>query len=142
MNKTRQKELSRWLKTQSIISRRWLGLSRFLGLVSGLLIVAQAWILARMLQHMIMENIPREALLLLFVILILIFVLRAWVIWLREKVGFYAGLHIRQEIRRKVLDRVHEAGPASIQGKPVGSWATLVLEQIEDMHDYYARYLP
>lgn len=142
MNKTRQKELSRWLKTQSIISRRWLGLSRFLGLVSGLLIVAQAWILARMLQHMIMENIPREALLLLFVILILIFVLRAWVVWLREKVGFYAGLHIRQEIRRKVLDRVHEAGPASIQGKPVGSWATLVLEQIEDMHDYYARYLP
>lgn len=142
MNKTRQKELSRWLKTQSIISRRWLGLSRFLGLVSGLLIVAQAWVLARMLQHMIMENIPREALLLLFVILILIFVLRAWVVWLREKVGFYAGLHIRQEIRRKVLDRVHEAGPASIQGKPVGSWATLVLEQIEDMHDYYARYLP
>ena len=142
MNKTRQKELSRWLKTQSIISRRWLGLSRFLGLVSGLLIIAQAWILARMLQHMIMENIPREALLLLFVILILIFVLRAWVVWLREKVGFYAGLHIRQEIRRKVLDRVHEAGPASIQGKPVGSWATLVLEQIEDMHDYYARYLP
>ncbi|WP_310606674.1 heme ABC transporter permease/ATP-binding protein CydD [Buttiauxella brennerae] len=142
MNKTRQQELSRWLKTQSVLSRRWLGLSRFLGLVSGLLIVAQAWILARMLQHMIMENIPREALLMLFIILILIFVLRAWVVWLREKVGFYAGLHIRQEIRRKVLDRVHEAGPAWIQGKPVGSWATLVLEQIEDMHDYYARYLP
>ncbi|MGB7800333.1 heme ABC transporter permease/ATP-binding protein CydD [Buttiauxella sp.] len=142
MNKTRQQELSRWLKKQSIISRRWLGLSRVLGLVSGLLIVAQAWLLARMLQHMIMDNIPREALLLLFVILILIFVLRAWVVWLREKVGFYAGLHIRQEIRRKVLDRVHEAGPARIQGKPVGSWATLVLEQIEDMHDYYARYLP
>lgn len=142
MNKTRQQELSRWLKKQSIISRRWLGLSRFLGLVSGLLIVAQAWLLARMLQHMIMENIPREALLLLFVILILIFVLRAWVVWLREKVGFYAGLHIRQEIRRQVLDRVHQAGPAWIHGKPVGSWATLVLEQIEDMHDYYARYLP
>ena len=88
MNKTRQQELSRWLKTQSIISRRWLGLSRFLGLVSGLLIVAQAWILARMLQHMIMENIPREALLLLFVILILIFVFRAWGVWLREKGGF------------------------------------------------------
>lgn len=142
MNKTRQQELSRWLKQQSIISRRWLGLSRVLGLVSGLLIVAQAWLLARMLQHMIMDNIPREALLLLFIILILIFVLRAWVVWLREKVGFYAGVHIRQEIRRKVLDRVHQAGPAWIQGKPVGSWATLVLEQIEDMHDYYARYLP
>ncbi|XPE66393.1 ABC transporter transmembrane domain-containing protein [Shigella flexneri] len=26
--------------------------------------------------------------------------------------------------------------------KPAGSWATLVLQQIDDMHDYYARYLP
>lgn len=142
MNKTRQQELNLWLKQQSIISRRWLGLSRILGLVSGLLIVAQAWILARLLDHMIMENIPREALLLPFILLILIFVLRAWIVWLREKVGFHAGLHIRQEIRRKVLARLHQAGPAWIQGKPVGSWATLVIEQIEDMHDYYARYLP
>lgn len=142
MNKTRQQELNRWLKQQSILSRRWLGLSRILGLVSGLLIVAQAWILARLLDHMIMENIPREALLLPFILLVLIFILRAWVVWLREKVGFHAGLYIRQEIRRKVLTRLHQAGPAWIQGKPVGSWATLVVEQIEDMHDYYARYLP
>lgn len=28
------------------------------------------------------------------------------------------------------------------RGKPAGSWATLILEQIDDMHDYYARYLP
>jgi ATP-binding cassette subfamily C protein CydD len=34
------------------------------------------------------------------------------------------------------------SGPAWIQGKPAGSWATLILEQIDDMHDYYARYLP
>lgn len=142
MNKIRQQELNRWLKQQSALARRWLGLSRFLGLVSGLLIVAQAWVLARLLDHMIMENIPREALLLPFTLLVLIFILRAWIVWLREKVGFHAGQHIRHEIRRKVLDRLHEAGPAWIQGKPVGSWATLVLEQIEDMHDYYARYLP
>ncbi|WP_261772992.1 ABC transporter transmembrane domain-containing protein, partial [Salmonella enterica] len=72
----------------------------------------------------------------------LVFVLRAWVVWLRERVGFHAGQHIRFEIRRQVLDRLQQAGPAWIQGKPAGSWATLVLEQIDDMHDYYARYLP
>ncbi|WP_058913078.1 heme ABC transporter permease/ATP-binding protein CydD [Entomohabitans teleogrylli] len=142
MNKTRQQELSRWLKQQSVISRRWLNLSRLLGLISGLLIIAQAWLLARLLHHMIMENIPVEALLLPFVLLLLTIVLRTWIVWLREKVGFHAGLHIRQEIRRQVLDRLHQAGPAWIQNKPAGSWATLVLEQIEDMHDFYARYLP
>lgn len=142
MNKTRQQELTRWLKQQSVISRRFLMTSRILGLVSGVLIVAQAWILARILNHMIMENIPREALLLPFVLLVLVFILRAWVVWLRERVGFHAGQHIRYEIRRMVLDRLQQAGPAWIQGKPAGSWATLILEQIDDMHDYYARYLP
>ena len=142
MNKTRQQELTRWLKAQSALSRRWLMLSRLLGLISGLLIVAQAWILARLLNHLIMDGIPREAMLLLFALLVLVFILRAWVVWIREKVGYHAGLKIRYAIRRQVLDRLQQAGPAWIQGKPAGSWATLILEQIDDMHDYYARYLP
>ena len=142
MNKSRQQELTRWLKQQSVLSRRWLMISRLLGFVSGVLIIGQAWILARILQHMIMENIPREALLMPFIQLVLVFILRAWVVWLRERVGFHAGQHIRFEIRRQVLDRLQQAGPAWIQGKPAGSWATLILEQIDDMHDYYARYLP
>ena len=142
MNKTRQQELTRWLKEKSIISSRWLMISRLLGVVSGLLIVAQAWFLARILHRMIMENIPATALLLPFTLLALVLILRAWVVWLRERVGFHAGQHIRYEIRRQVLDRLQQAGPAWIQGKPAGSWATLILEQIDDMHDYYARYLP
>ena len=142
MNKSRQQELTRWLKQQSVLSRRWLMLSRLLGFASGVLIIAQAWLLARILHHMIMESIPREALLMPFIQLVLVFVLRAWVVWLRERVGFHAGQQIRFEIRRQVLDRLQQAGPAWIQGKPAGSWATLILEQIDDMHDYYARYLP
>lgn len=142
MNKSRQQELTRWLKQQSVVSRRWLMISRLLGFASGVLIIAQAWFMARILHHMIMENIPREALLMPFIQLVLIFILRAWVVWLRERVGFHAGQQIRFEIRRQVLDRLQQAGPAWIQGKPAGSWATLILEQIDDMHDYYARYLP
>ena len=52
MNKTRQQELTRWLKEQSILSRRWLMISRALGVISGLLIVGQAWVLARILHRM------------------------------------------------------------------------------------------
>ncbi len=42
MNKSRQKELTRWLKQQSVISQRWLNISRLLGFVSGILIIARA----------------------------------------------------------------------------------------------------
>ncbi|TGE11290.1 hypothetical protein C9F07_06275, partial [Salmonella enterica subsp. enterica serovar Poona] len=61
MNKTRQKELTRWLKQQSVISQRWLNISRLLGFMSGVLIVAQGWIIARILQQMIMQDSPRDA---------------------------------------------------------------------------------
>ncbi len=39
MNKSRQKELTRWLKQQSVISQRWLNISRLLGFVSGIVFI-------------------------------------------------------------------------------------------------------
>ncbi|WP_431296193.1 heme ABC transporter permease/ATP-binding protein CydD [Rahnella sp. PAMC 25559] len=142
MNKTRQQELIRWLKKQSSRAKGWIRLSMMLGLLSGLLILAQAWLMAGLLHNLIIQHTPREDLLQSFLLMALTFVLRAVVSWLREQVGFICGRVIRQEMRKLVLDRLEKLGPAWIQGKPAGSWATIILEQIEDMQDYYARYLP
>lgn len=142
MNKTRQQELIRWLKQQSSRAKGWIRLSMMLGLLSGLLILAQAWLMAGLLHSLIIQHTPREALLQSFLLMALTFVLRAVVTWLREQVGFICGRVIRQEMRKLVLDRLEKLGPAWIQGKPAGSWASIILEQIEDMQDYYARYLP
>lgn len=142
MNKTRQQELIRWLKQQSSRAKGWIRLSMMLGLLSGLLILAQAWLMAGLLHSLIIQHTPCEALLQSFLLMALTFVLRAVVTWLREQVGFICGRVIRQEMRKLVLDRLEKLGPAWIQGKPAGSWASIILEQIEDMQDYYARYLP
>ncbi|MBP2170597.1 ATP-binding cassette subfamily C protein CydD [Erwinia toletana] len=142
MNKTRQQQLTQWLKQQSVHARRWLRLSFLLGLASALLIIAQAWLLASLLHDLIALQLPRNALIADFLLLLGCFVARALISWLRERVGFYCGQAIRHTLRKTVLDRLDALGPAWIQGKPAGSWATLLLEQIEDMQDYYARYLP
>ncbi|MBU9847116.1 heme ABC transporter permease/ATP-binding protein CydD [Rahnella ecdela] len=142
MNKTRQQELTRWLKQQSSRAKGWIRLSMMLGLLSGLLILAQAWLMAGLLHSLIIEHTSRDALLQSFLLMALTFVLRAVVTWLREQVGFICGRVIRQEMRKLVLDRLEKLGPAWIQGKPAGSWASIILEQIEDMQDYYSRYLP
>jgi len=142
MNKTRQQELTRWLKQQSSRAKGWIRLSMMLGLLSGLLILAQAWLMAGLLHSLIIDHTPRDALLQSFLLMALTFVLRAVVTWLREQVGFICGRVIRQEMRKLVLDRLEKLGPAWIQGKPAGSWASIILEQIEDMQDYYSRYLP
>lgn len=142
MNKTRQQQLTRWLKSQSVHGHRWLRISSLLGTLSALLILAQAWFLASLLQALIIDHLPRETLGVDFILLLACFAARALLAWLREKAGFKAGQAIRLALRQRVLDRLTDLGPAWIQGKPAGSWATLLLEQIEEMQDYYARYLP
>lgn len=142
MDKNRQHILVRWLRSQSHRVNRWLRLSMLLGLLNALIIVAQAWALAALLQALIMENIPRASLTGHFVVLATLFALRAGVNYVRERVCFIAGSVLRRQIRAQVLDRLERLGPAWIRGKPAGSWSSMLLEQIEDIHDYYARYLP
>ncbi|UYA60021.1 Efflux ABC transporter (glutathione/L-cysteine), CydD subunit [Pectobacterium sp. F1-1] len=142
MKKTRQQELTAWLKQQSKLAQRWLRISLLLGFLSGALIIAQAWLLATLLHALIIEHAPRESLLSPFFLLIATFILRALNSMLRERVGFLCGQAVRQQIRKLVLDRLQQLGPAWVQGKPAGSWATMILEQVDDMQDYYARYLP
>ncbi|MFJ5398281.1 cysteine/glutathione ABC transporter permease/ATP-binding protein CydD [Pectobacterium sp. CHL-2024] len=142
MKKTRQQELTAWLKQQSKLAQRWLRISLLLGFLSGALIVAQAWLLATLLHALIIEHAMRESLLSPFLLLIATFILRALNSVLRERVGFLCGQAVRQQIRKLVLDRLQQLGPAWVQGKPAGSWATMILEQVDDMQDYYARYLP
>ncbi|KEY57741.1 cysteine/glutathione ABC transporter permease/ATP-binding protein CydD [Serratia sp. DD3] len=142
MKKTRQQQLTRWLKTQSTLARRWLRISMLLGLANGILIVAQAWLLASLLHALIITHQPRSELVSSFIWLAATFALRAVLSGLRERVGFICGQVIRQRMRAQVLDKLQQLGPAWIQGKPAGSWASIIIEQIEDMQDYYARYLP
>ncbi|PVZ86221.1 cysteine/glutathione ABC transporter permease/ATP-binding protein CydD [Serratia sp. S1B] len=142
MKKTRQQQLTRWLKTQSTLARRWLRISMLLGLANGILIVAQAWLLASLLHALIITHQPRGELVSSFIWLAATFVMRAVLSGLRERVGFICGQVIRQRMRAQVLDKLQQLGPAWIQGKPAGSWASIIIEQIEDMQDYYARYLP
>lgn len=142
MNKNRQRELTQWLKQRSQLAKRWLRLSMVLGVMTGLLIITQAWILAWLLNALIIEQAARAQLISHFALLIGTILLRALISALREKIGFRCGQEVRKQIRQMVLDRLQLLGPAWIQGKPIGQWATMILEQIEDMQDFYARYLP
>lgn len=142
MNKSRQHELLRWLRQQRHHGARSLRLASLAGFAAALILIAQAWLLASLLQKLLVEQQSRAELVSDFLLLLLCFALRAALHYGREMAGFRAGVAIRRALRQQVLDRLNALGPAWIQGKPAGSWATLLLEQIEEMQEYYARYLP
>lgn len=137
-----EKQLIHWLKQQNSTVQKWRRLLMVLGTVNGLVMIIQAWLLATILHSLIMEQTNRESLTLYFFGVIATTVIRAALAWAREKVGFLCGATIRKNIRKLVLDKLEALGPIWIQNKPAGSWASMILEQIEDMQDFYARYLP
>ena len=142
MDKQLQRDLTKWLKSQSKLAKHWMMFSIGLGFISGLLLIGQAALLANILHQLIMEHTDKYQLVNQFVGLIVIIGLRALCSWGREVCGYRCGEQIRLHIRQLILNRLQNLGPAYIKGKPAGVWASLVLEQVEEMQDFFARYLP
>ena len=142
MNKLRQKYLQKWLRAQQEPIKKLMRANIVLATLSALILVAQTYFLATLLDKLIMQNVPRDELIPYFLGLIIGFGMRAIILWAREKIGFRSGQLLRNHIRQKILDKIHLVGPATINQKPAGSWASIMLEQVENLHNFYARFLP
>lgn len=142
MNKSVEKQLSIWLKQQKSACGKALRLSIFLGIANGLALVCQAYYIAFILHGVIIEQRAISSFSHQLLALAGLIVLRAIFVFAREKMSFEAGRNLRMHMRQAVLNKLETLGPVFIQGKPVGSWATIVFEQIENLQDFYSRYLP
>lgn len=142
MNKLRQKYLQKWLRAQQEPIKKLMRVNIVLATLSSFILVAQTYFLATLLDKLIMQNVPRNELIPYFLGLIIGFGMRAIILWVREKIGFRSGQLLRNHIRQKILDKIHLVGPATINQKPAGSWASIMLEQVENLHNFYARFLP
>lgn len=142
MNKVRQKYLQQWLRAQQKPIKKLMRANIALATLSAFILVVQTYFLATLLDKLIMQNVPRDELIPYFLGLIIGFGMRAIILWVREKIGFRSGQLLRNHIRQKILDKIHLVGPATINQKPAGSWASIMLEQVENLHNFYARFLP
>ncbi|WP_373818048.1 cysteine/glutathione ABC transporter permease/ATP-binding protein CydD [Glaesserella sp.] len=142
MEKQRQKHLQKWLRQQQKIIKKWLYLNVLFGSLSAVLMVSQMWLLATVLHQMIIEHRSPTAFIEQLILLLACFVGRAILLWLRERCGFKAGQTLRLHLREALINKLSKVGPMTIQQRPAGSWATIMLEQVENIHNFYARYLP
>ncbi|MCU8058865.1 MULTISPECIES: heme ABC transporter permease/ATP-binding protein CydD [unclassified Shewanella] len=156
MDKSLEKSLLVWLKAQKKACGLFLKLSLWLGMISAVAMVAQAYIIATILDGVIIgqvipltdnaqtisSSVNIDTYTPHFIALIALMLLRALLAYGRERASFEAGKRLRGHIRAAVMDKLTKLGPAFIKGKPAGSWASIVLEQVEDLQDFYARYLP
>ena len=136
------REQARWLGAQARTARAPLALAAAAPLVGGILLVLQAWLLARVLDAAVAGQAPRADLAGAIGAIVALILVRAGLAWLGEKAGARAAEHIKQGVRLALFDRLLARGPAWSRGRVSGELASAVVDQVEALDGFFARYLP
>ena len=137
-----EKAAKQWLRDLATLSRPWASLAVLAGLLQGLAIVAQCGLLAYLLNALIMQQASLTDLSLPWLALPLAFALRALASWSRDEAGSRASAQVRTCLREQLLDRVHALGPAWRATQAGGALVSKLLEQVDALDGYLARYRP
>lgn len=132
----------RWLREQSRRGGMWSRVAVAAGLVQALAVVGQAAALAYLLHDLvILSGSPWTHPASLWLLAGSI-ALRALAGIVREEAGQRASARIRQHLRTDLLDHLYQLGPAWRDTRQAGSLAAVLLEQIEALEGFFARYRP
>lgn len=118
MKSTHEKQLTTWLRQQKKACGFYLYLTVIFGVLTGICLVGQAYLIARVLHGIIILDMPREEFTYAFGTLLGLIPLRAGFVFARERFAFEAGMLLRREIRRAVLDKIGQLGPAFVGANP------------------------
>lgn len=140
--KSTNKESLRWLFKRAKTARLWVILAVGLGLTSGILLIAQARLLANIVHGAFMDNLQRNVLWPYFVGLFGVVMVRAVLGWGREVAGFHAGAKVREEVRMSLMEHIFTLGPGFTSRQRTGALASTAMEHVEGLNDFYAFYLP
>ena len=136
------REQARWLGAQARRVRAPLALAAAAPLAGGVLLVVQAWLLARVLDAAVAAQAPRAELAGAIGAIALLMLARAGLGWLGELAGAQAAERIKQAVRLALFDRLLARGPAWSRGRVSGELASAIVDQVEALDGFFSRYLP
>lgn len=113
-----------------------------IGTAAALLVVAQAFLVARVVVAGFQAGADLAQVGADLVLVAAIAVGRAALAWAGESVGHRAAADATSQLRLQVVRRVLEDGPAGGAGRDPGQLATLVTRGSAALDDYFSRYLP
>jgi len=113
-----------------------------LGLAAGVLVIAQAALLAWIIDHAIFHAADLPALAPAIAALVGLFVVRAALSWAGEVVGFEAAARVKSALRQRLTVHLLALGPVHAVQEQSGDLATTLLDGVEALEPYIARYLP
>lgn len=122
--------------------RFFLALSVGLGLGTGLLAILQAGYLARVVNRVFLEGQSLSGVQPLLWPLLGVIIFRAGLTWLSEVAAHRAATQIKHALRQRLLAHLLALGPVYTGGERTGELVNVMVEGIEALDAYFARYLP
>jgi thiol reductant ABC exporter CydD subunit len=111
------------------------------GLVTALLVVVQATLLARIVARAFdgaaLRNVARD-----LVLLALTFVLRGLLVWATEVAGARVASGVLSRLRLDLFAKRLRAQPAALDGVEAGELAAAGIQGVDALAAYFGRYLP
>ncbi len=122
-------------------TRGYLATAVFFGVVTTLLVIVQASLLARVIAG-VSSGKTLGALSTSLAVLVLVVAARAGAAYGGETTALYAAVRVKSQLRDQLMRRVLGLGPAWLSGQQTGELATLSTRGLDALDVYFARYLP
>jgi len=113
-----------------------------LGLLSGGLLVGQAYLLSRVISQVFLQGQGLLEVQPLLLLLVLLALLRAGLAWGSEVAAQRVAGRVKLELRDQFTRHLLALGPSYTHGEHSGELATTAVEGIEAMETYFGQYLP
>ena len=120
----------------------WNALILLAGVAQTTATILFAGLLAHVLHALIIADQPFEALQRAWWQILACLVARALAGAVREEAGIRISLAVRRAVRETLLDTLYRLGPAWRERQQAGSLSAALLEQVEALDGYFARYRP
>jgi ATP-binding cassette subfamily C protein CydD len=131
-----------WLATLATRIQGWTTLSVVAGLLSMVFTIAQAALVAWFLTGLVTDQKSLGDLWLLWAPLPGLILLKVLATWAKEEAGVRASVAVRGPLRQELLAKIHDLGPAWKTGQQSGVLVSKLIEQVDGLDSWLAKYLP
>ncbi|WP_416136978.1 thiol reductant ABC exporter subunit CydD [Halomonas sp. HK25] len=136
------RDVRRWLNVLAARERRHLGLAVVAGVVATLATLGQLALLARVISQLLVDQAALVSQLPAVAAMVGLLLVRALALYGQEQLGQAASLGIRSRVRDELLDHLERLGPGWLAGRHSAALASQLVEQVEALDGYFARFRP
>jgi len=103
-------------------------------------VLCQMFLLSRIISDVFISE--RQPEIFILVLLVLTFLGRSVLLWLREKTAQRKALLIKSGLRKKIFEHTLQLGPVYTKTEKTGEIVALITEGIEKLDDYFTKFIP